>query len=152
MGVDLGRIPASGFGPSLKPALSCRLLAATIIPRREIMRIVLILIVAAWGIFALLTFATTSVKSLDATSTAAFLLAWPVLAVALFLNEPVPLWLAVPTFFCFIPWFLAGPHLYAIVRDPSRSRPDEIIGIPRAYWKWGGIGSILLGLAFDGFV
>jgi hypothetical protein len=116
------------------------------------MRIVLILIVASWGIVSLLTFATTTDKSLDAKLTAGYLLAWPVLAVALFLNEPVPLWLAVPTFFGFLPWFLAGPHLYAILKDPSRSRPDEIVGIPRAYWKWGGIGAILLGIAFDGFV
>jgi hypothetical protein len=116
------------------------------------MRIVLILIVAAWGIIALVTFATASNKTFDAKLTAAYLVAWPVLAVTLFLNEPVPLWLAVPTFFGFLPWFLSGPHLYAILRDPSRSRPDEIIGIPRAYWKWGGIGAIFLGIAFDGFV
>jgi hypothetical protein len=116
------------------------------------MRIVLILIVAAWGIVALLTFVTTSNKSLDAKLTAAYLLGWPVLAIGLFLNEPVPLWLAVPTLFGFLPWFLAGPHLYAIVRDPSQSRPGEIIGIPRAYWKWGGISSILLGIAFSGYV
>ncbi|EGV16127.1 hypothetical protein ThimaDRAFT_4621 [Thiocapsa marina 5811] len=116
------------------------------------MRILLILIVASWGIVALLTFATTAQKSRDAKLTAGYLVLWPVLAVALFLNEPVPLWLAVPTFFGFLPWFLAGPHLYEILKDPSRSRPDEIIGIPRSYWKWGGIGAILLGVAFDGFV
>ncbi|UHD17073.1 hypothetical protein [Thiocapsa bogorovii] len=116
------------------------------------MRIVLILIVASWGIVALLTFATTSQKSLDAKLTAGYLVLLPVLAVALFLNEPVPLWLAVPTFFGFLPWFMAAPHLYEILKDPTRSRPDEIVGIPRAYWKWGGIGAILLGIVFDGFV
>ncbi|NCA71901.1 MAG: hypothetical protein EOM91_17850 [Sphingobacteriia bacterium] len=115
------------------------------------MRIVLILIVAVWGIFALLTFVTAANKSLDAKLTAAYLLGWPVVAVALFLNEPVPLWLAVPVMFGFLPWFLAGPHLFTIVRDPSRSQPDELIGIPLAYWKWGGLGSILLGLAFGAY-
>jgi hypothetical protein len=117
-----------------------------------LMRIVLILIVSAWGIVALSSFVMTANKSLDAKLTSAYLLVWPIVAVALFLNEPVPLWLAVPAVFGFLPWFLAGPHLYAILRDPSQSRPDEIIGIPRAYWKWGGIGSVLLGLVFDGFV
>lgn len=116
------------------------------------MRIVIVLIAAAWGILALLGFAATAEKSLDAKLTAAYLVAWPALAVALFLNEPVPLWVAVPVFFGFLPWFLAGPHLYAILRDPTRSRPDEIVGIPRAYWKWGGIASVLLGILFDAYV
>jgi hypothetical protein len=53
--------------------------------------------------------------------------------------------------FGFLPWFLAGPHLYQIVRDPSRSRPDELVGIPLAYWKWGGLGAILLGILFNGY-
>lgn len=116
------------------------------------MRILLILIVAGWGILALLSFVTTANKSRDAKLTAGYLILWPVVAIALFLNEPVPLWLAVPVMFGFLPWFLAGPHLDAIVRDPSCSRPDEIIGIPRAYWKWGGLGSILLGILFGGYV
>ncbi|MBK1646035.1 hypothetical protein CKO25_15530 [Thiocapsa imhoffii] len=116
------------------------------------MRILLILIVAVWGLIALLGFVTTANKSLDAKLTAIYLIVWPILAVALFLNEPVPLWLAVPTFFGFLPWFLAGPHLYEIIRDPSRTRPDELIGIPRAYWKWGGIAAVLLGLLFNGSV
>jgi hypothetical protein len=116
------------------------------------MRVVIILIAAGWGIVALLGFAATAEKSLDAKLTAGYLVAWPALAVALFLNEPVPMWLAVPTFFGFLPWFLAGPHLHAILRDPSRSEPNEIIGIPLAYWKWGGIGSILLGMIFNAYV
>jgi hypothetical protein len=134
----------------MSPSRRCRITDA--LTQREAMRLVLIAIVATWGIVALLTFVTTAQRSLDAKLTAAYLLAWPAWAIALFLNEPVPLWLGVPTFFGFLPWFLAGPHLYAVLRDPSRSQPDEIIGIPRAYWKWGGIGSVLLGLAFDGFV
>ena len=116
------------------------------------MRIVLILIVSAWAIVVLSSFVMTANKSLDAKLTSGYLLAWPVGAVALLLNEPGPIWVAVPTVFAFLPWFLAGPHLYAILRDPSQSRPDEIIGIPRDYWKWGGIGSVLLGLVFNGFV
>lgn len=115
------------------------------------MRLVIILAAALWGIMAVLAFAGTADKSADARLSAAYILLWPVLAIGLFLNEPVPLWLAVPTLFGFLPWFLAGPHLWAILKDPSQSRPDEIIGIPRAYWYWGGIGSVLLGLVFNGY-
>lgn len=116
------------------------------------MRIVLILVAAGWGAFALLCFAAAANKSLDAKLTAIYLIGWPVVAIGLFLNEPVPLWLAVPVAFGFLPWFLSGPHLYTIVRDPASSQPDELIGIPLAYWKWGGIGSILLGILFSGYV
>lgn len=116
------------------------------------MRIVLIIIVAAWGIIALLSYTLTANRSSDAKLTSAYLVAWPILAITLFLNEPVPLWLAVPAAFGFVPWFLSGPHLYAILQDPSRSRPDEIIGIPRAYWKRGGIGSVVFGILFSFFV
>ncbi|MGE5155277.1 MAG: hypothetical protein ACM3ST_14855 [Bdellovibrio bacteriovorus] len=115
------------------------------------MRLVIVLIAALWGIAAVLAFARTADKSLDARLTAAYILLWPVLAVALFLNEPVPLWLGVPTLFGFLPWLLAGPHLAAILRDPSLTRPDEIIGIPKAYWLWGSMGSVLLGLVFNGY-
>lgn len=113
------------------------------------MRFVVILIAALWGAAAVLAFARTADKSLDARLTAAYILLWPALAVGLFLNEPVPLWLGVPTLFGFLPWLLAGPHLSAILRDPFQSRPGEIIGIPKAYWFWGGIGSVLLGLVFN---
>ena len=113
------------------------------------MRLMIIAIAVLWGLGAVLAYARTADKSMDARLTAAYILLWPVLAVALYLNEPVPLWLAVPTVFGFIPWFLAGPHLSAILKDPSRSRPDELIGIPRAYWYWGGISSVLLGLVFN---
>ena len=113
------------------------------------MRLVIILIAALWGAAAVLAFARTLDKSTDARLTAAYILLWPALAVGLFLNEPVPLWLGVPTMFGFLPWLLAGPHLWAVLKDPSRSRPDEIIGIPRAYWFWGGIASVLLGLVFN---
>lgn len=112
-------------------------------------RLVVILIAALWGVAAVLAFARTSDKPLDARLTAAYFLLWPVLAVVLFLNEPVPLWLGVPVLFGFLPWFLSGPHLWAVLRDPSMTRPDEIIGIPKAYWFWGGIGTVLLGLIFN---
>lgn len=115
------------------------------------MRLVLILIAALWGVAAVLAFVRTADKSNDARLTAAYILFWPVLAVGLYLNAPVPLWLAVPTLFGFLPWFLAGPHLSAILKDPLCSRPGEIIGIPKAYWYWGGIGSVLLGLVFSPF-
>lgn len=113
------------------------------------MRLLVILIAAIWGIAAVLAFARTSDEPLDARLTVAYILLWPALAVGLFLNEPVPLWLGVPTMFGFLPWLLAGPHLSTILRDPSQIRPDEIIGIPKAYWFWGGIGSVLLGLVFN---
>jgi hypothetical protein len=112
-------------------------------------RLVIILIAALWGVAAVLAFARTVDKSPDARLTAAYILLWPALAVALFWHEPVPLWLGVPTLFGFLPWLMAGPHLWAILRDPSQTRPGEIIGIPRAYWLWGGIGSVLLGLVFN---
>jgi hypothetical protein len=112
-------------------------------------RLVVILIAALWGAAALAAFARTAEKSLDARLTAAYILFWPVLAVALFLSGTFPLWLGVPVLFGFLPWLLAGPHLSTILRDPSQSRPDEMIGIPKAYWLWGGIGSVLLGLVFN---
>lgn len=112
------------------------------------MRLILILIAVLWGAAAIVAFAKTQDKSTDARLTAAYFLLWPALVVTLILNEPVPLWLAVPTMFGFIPWFLSGPHLWAILKDPSRSQPDELIGIPKAYWGWGGLGALLLGLLF----
>ena len=115
------------------------------------MRLILILIAGAWGMLAVLAFARTLDKSWDARLTAGYILLWPLLAVTLVLSAPVPLWLAVPVVFGFLPWFLAGPHLWAVLRDPSQSRPDELIGIPRGYWLWGGIGSVLLGLIFNGY-
>lgn len=113
------------------------------------MRIVLIVIAALWGAAAVVAFVQTSDKTPDARLTAAYFILWPMVAVTLILNEPVPLWIAVPAVFGFIPWFLSGPHLWSILKDPSQSRSDEIIGIPRAYWIWGGLGSVLLGILFD---
>jgi len=113
------------------------------------MRLVIITIAALWGIAALIAFTKTSDRSLDAKLTAAYILLWPVLGVILLLSEPVPLWLAVPVVFGFIPWLMAGPHLWAVVKDPAQTRPDEVIGIPRAYWVWGGLGAVLLGIVFN---
>lgn len=113
------------------------------------MRLVIILIAALWGVAAVLAFAWSADRSADAKLTAAYILGWPVLAVILYLNEPVPLWVAVPVMFGFIPWVMAGPHLSSLIADPSRSDPDEIIGIPKPYWIWGGIGAILLGILFN---
>ena len=115
------------------------------------MRILLVMIVALWGVAAVLVFAGTAEKTADARLTAAYFFTWPVLAVGLVLNEPVPLWIAVPAMFGFIPWFLAGPHLWEILKDPSRIRADEIIGIPRDYWLWGGLGAVLLGILFNSY-
>ena len=115
------------------------------------MRIVLVAVAALWGAAAVLAFAGTADKTADARLTAAYIIAWPVVALALVLNEPVPMWIAVPVMFGFIPWVLAGPHLWEILRDPSMIRSDEIIGIPRDYWFWGGIGAVLLGILFSGY-
>lgn len=113
------------------------------------MRLVLILIAAGWGIAAVLAFARTRDRSFDAKLTAGYILAWPAYAVTLVLLEPVPLWLSVPAAFGLIPWIMAPMHLFAVLRHESASRPDELIGIPRAYWAWGGVSALLLGLVFD---
>jgi hypothetical protein len=113
------------------------------------MRVAIVLIAAIWGILAVLAFFKGGNKSRDARLSVAYILFYPVLAVILILNDPVPLWLSVPVVFGFIPWLLAGPHLWRITADPSRSRPDELIGIPRLYWLWGGLGALLLGLVFS---
>lgn len=114
------------------------------------MRILIVSVAALWGIAAVLAFLRARDKSPDARLTAAYILLYPVLVVVLFLNEPVPLWIGVPAMFGLVPWILAGPHLWKLARDPSAERPDEIMGIPKAYWYWGGIGAILLGLVFSG--
>jgi hypothetical protein len=113
------------------------------------MRLAIILVAALWGIAAVFAFSQTRERSTDAKLTATYFLVWPALAVILFLNEPVPMWLAVPVMFGFIPWFMAGPHLWAVLRDQTVSKPDEIVGIPKAYWAWGGLGAILLGILFS---
>jgi len=113
------------------------------------MRLVIILIAALWGIGAVLAFVRTREKSPDARLTAAYIVLWPALVVVLLLNEPVPMWIAVPAMFGFIPWLMAGPHLWEILQDPDKSRPDEIMGIPKPYWTWGGLGAVLLGIIFS---
>lgn len=113
------------------------------------MRLVLLLAAALWGLGAVQAFFKTREKSLDAKRTAAFILLWPILVLILVLNEPVPMIIAVPVLFAFIPWLMAGAHLWHILQDPGAERPDEIMGIPRAYWSWGGLGAILLGILFN---
>jgi hypothetical protein len=39
-----------------------------------------------------------------------------------------------------------------VVKDPSSSKPDEVIGIPIGYWKWGSIAAVLLGVVFNALV
>ena len=96
-------------------------------------RLIIIVISAAWGIGAVAAFVVTADKSLDAKLTAAYFGLWPALALTLIINQPVPLWLAVPVTFGFIPWFLSGPHLWSIMKAPERSRADELVGIPLGY-------------------
>jgi hypothetical protein len=110
---------------------------------------VLIIVATLWAIGALFAFLRTQDKSLDAKLTAAYLVAWPALLVLVYINQPLPLWIGLPVMFGFIPWFLAGPHLWQILQDPSRSNPDEVIGIPIGYWKWGSIAAVLLGVLFN---
>jgi len=116
------------------------------------MRLVLIAIATAWAAGALIAFVRLREKPLDAKLTAGYLILWPAALVMVYISQPVPLWVSLPVMFGFIPWFLAGPHLWAVVKDPSRSRPDEVIGIPIGYWKWGGLAAVLLGIAFDALV
>lgn len=113
------------------------------------MRLVIISIAAFWGIGAVFLLAKTNEKSADAKLTAAYILLWPVLVVTLILNEPAPMWIAVPTMFGFIPWLMAGPHLWSVLKDRAVHRPDEVMGIPKAYWTWGGLGAFLLGILFN---
>ena len=109
------------------------------------MRLILIAIATLWGLGALLAFAMTARKSTEAKVTAAYFGGWPLLAFLVFVSQPVPLWVAVPVVFGFIPWFLSGPHLWSVLYDPHSVRPDEIAGIPKLYWRWGGLASLLLG-------
>jgi len=113
------------------------------------MRVAVILIAILWSAASIVAFVRTRHKPLDAKLTAAYILIYPLLASLLYLLHPAPLWLAVPLVFGFIPWLLAGPHLGRILRWPEQIRDDEIIGIPRGYWLWGGIGAVLLGLVFN---
>jgi hypothetical protein len=115
------------------------------------MRFILLLIALSWGMFAVWGFIRSPIRSPDAKFTAAFIVAWPILATTLVLNQPAPLWLSVPIMFGFLPWLMAGPHLSAITRDPAASQPGEFIGIPRGYWTWGGAGALLLGILFNGY-
>ncbi|MFP4062209.1 MAG: hypothetical protein ACLFNA_05780 [Halochromatium sp.] len=116
------------------------------------MRLVLIALAALWTVGALIAFLRTRRKPLDAKLSATYLVVWPALLVLMYINQPVALWFAVPVFFGFIPWFLAGPHLWSILQDPDRIKPGEVAGIPIGYWKWGGLAAVLLGLVSDFFL
>lgn len=113
------------------------------------MRFLLILVVAAWGSSLVLAVANTWDKGLDAQLTAAYLLFWPVVAIVLFLNEPAPSWLVLPTAFGFVPWLVAGPHLAALLKDSAAARPNTLIGIRRAYWLWGSAAALLIGIVLE---
>jgi hypothetical protein len=113
------------------------------------MRLVLIALAGLWAVGALVAFLQTCDRPTDAKLSAAYLVGWPALLVLMYINQPVPLWVSVPVFFGFIPWFLAGPHLWGILKDTSRIKPGEVVGIPLGYWKWGGLAAVLLGILFD---
>jgi hypothetical protein len=113
------------------------------------MRLVLIALAALWAGGAVVAFLQTKERPLDAKLSAGYLVLWPALLVLMYINQPVPLWVSIPIFFGFIPWFLAGPHLWTILKDPSRIKAGEVVGIPVGYWKWGGLGAVLLGVVFD---
>ena len=112
------------------------------------MRVAIILIAALWGIAAVVALVRTRERPWDAKLTAAYILGYPVLVIALLLGQPVPMWIGVPAVFGFIPWLMAGPHLWRILRDPAQIKADEVIGIPRAYWFWGGLSAFALGIVF----
>ncbi len=111
-----------------------------------LIRLVLIVILVAWGSGIVLAIVHLRDKGLDAGLTAAYLLLWPAAAVLLYLNEPVPMWLALPAGLGLAPWLKAWPHLKAVLEDPASSRPGRLIGIPKAYWLWGGGLALLLGI------
>lgn len=110
------------------------------------MRLLVILITTLWGAGAVFLVALVAERSQDAKLTATYLWGWPVVAVTLMLNEPVPLWLAAPAVVGFLPWLMAGPHLFALLKGLLPSGPGGMVGIPFLYWGWGAIGSVLLGL------
>jgi hypothetical protein len=118
-------------------------------PGDSAMRLVLIALATLWGIGALLAFLQTREKTLDAKLSAAYFVGWPALLVLVYINQPLPLWISLPVMFGFIPWFLSGPHLWGVIKDPGRSRPNELAGIPIGYWKWGSIAAVLMGVLFD---
>jgi len=113
------------------------------------MRLILILLATLWGAGAVLAFALLRERSLDTKLTAAYLILWPALLVLVYISQPAPLWLSFPVMVGFIPWFLSGFHLWQITKDPQRSKPGELIGMPVAVWKWGGLAAVLLGVGFD---
>jgi len=113
------------------------------------MRVVLLLGAVLWGLVSLTTFFRARERTADGKLTASYIILWPLLLAVLILNQPVQMWLAVPVMFGFIPWVMAGPHLGETMKDPGCTRPDEIIGIPTAYWKRGGLGAMLLGILFN---
>jgi hypothetical protein len=112
-------------------------------------RLIVVVIAAFWGIASVVAFFGTRGRPADAKLTAGFIALWPALVVTLILSEPVPMWLAVPTMFGFVPWLMAGPHLWEVLKDSTACRPDELMGIPKDYWKWGGLGAIVLGILFS---
>lgn len=113
------------------------------------MRVILILVATLWGLGALLAFAMTGNKSAEAKATATYFGLWPLAAFLVYVSQPVALWIAVPVVFGFIPWFLSGPHLWMVLYHPGSISPDEIAGIPKAYWKWGGLAAVVLGVLGD---
>jgi hypothetical protein len=113
------------------------------------MRVVILFGALLWALTSLAVFFRARERTADGKLTACYIILWPLLLAVLILNQPAQMWLAVPVMFGFIPWVMAGPHLWEIMKDPGCTRSDEIIGIPKAYWKWGGLGAILLGICFN---
>ncbi len=98
------------------------------------MRILIVILAALWGLAAVGAFLLAQEKPADAKLTAAYILGYPALVVGLFLNEPVPMWIAVPAMFGLIPWIRApplgpgpGPH----GRPPRRAHgdPNGLLGL-----------------------
>ncbi|MEY6430791.1 hypothetical protein ABC977_00030 [Thioalkalicoccus limnaeus] len=113
------------------------------------MRLVLILLLALWGTSAVLAAAHTGGKGSAAQITAAYLLLWPVLALILFFNEPVPLWLILPTTFGALPWLLAFAHLKRVLRDPGQARFGPLGGVRLLYWVLGAGIAFVIGLILE---
>ncbi|AHF04490.1 hypothetical protein MARPU_12020 [Marichromatium purpuratum 984] len=112
------------------------------------MRLIIIAIVSGWVLVALALAVRVRVCDLEARLSAAYFVFWPVAAISLLLQAPVPGVIALPALLGFLPWFLSGPYLWARLRRGAPAMPEAFIGIAFRVWGWGILLSMLLGLFF----
>ncbi|NKN31725.1 hypothetical protein [Marichromatium bheemlicum] len=112
------------------------------------MRLIIIAIVAGWALVALALAWRVRAHDVEARVSAAYFVLWPMAAVSLLLQAPVPGVIALPMTLGFLPWFLAGPHLWGRLRRGVPAAPATFIGLSHRVWGWGILLSMLLGLFF----